>query len=93
MNLSPKISVKFNCDTCHYKCSKKSEWIKHTMTRKHINRTNNNDLEQINLQKSPINFFVNIVIINVIKKVNMTNICLLGNIKSYKILHIIIQKM
>ena len=56
MNLSPKISVKFNCDTCHYNCSKKSEWIKHTLTRKHINRTNNNDLEQINLQKSPKKF-------------------------------------
>jgi len=52
MNLSPKISVKFNCDICHYKCSKKSEWIKHTMTRKHINRTNQDDLEQINHQKS-----------------------------------------
>ena len=53
MNLSPKISVKFICDTCHYNCNKKSEWLKHTMTRKHINRTNQNDLEQINLQKSP----------------------------------------
>ena len=52
MNLSPKISKKYICNICDYQCSKKSEWEKHTLTRKHINRTKLNDLEQINIQKS-----------------------------------------
>jgi len=52
MILSPKISKKYTCDICDYQCSKKSEWEKHTLTRKHINRTKLNGLEQINIQKS-----------------------------------------
>ena len=32
---SPKISYKFFCENCHYKCCKKSEYIKHTLTNKH----------------------------------------------------------
>ena len=52
MNLYPKIAKQFNCEICDYQCSKKSEWEKHTLTRKHINRTKLNDLEQINSQNS-----------------------------------------
>jgi len=37
---------KFICEACNYKCCKKSEWIRHTLTIKHINTTNYN-------QKSP----------------------------------------
>ena len=52
MNLYPKIAKQFNCEICDYQCSKQSEWKKHTMTRKHINRTKLNHLEQINSQNS-----------------------------------------
>jgi hypothetical protein len=31
----PKISAKFNCEKCHYKCSKQSEYNKHILTNKH----------------------------------------------------------
>jgi hypothetical protein len=32
---SPKISTNFVCETCDYKCSKKSEYSKHLLTNKH----------------------------------------------------------
>ena len=32
---SPKISYKFFCEKCNYKCSKKSEFDKHVLTNKH----------------------------------------------------------
>ena len=50
MNLSPKIAEKFNCELCHYKCCKKSDFNKHLTTAKHLNRTKLNDLEQISRQ-------------------------------------------
>ena len=31
----PKISYKFSCDLCYYKCCKESEYNKHLLTRKH----------------------------------------------------------
>ena len=34
-NKSPKISYKFVCETCNYKCNKQSEINKHNSTRKH----------------------------------------------------------
>ena len=34
-NKSPKISYKFFCETCNYKCNKQSEITKHNFTRKH----------------------------------------------------------
>jgi hypothetical protein len=37
---SPKISPKFTCEKCDYKCSKESEYKKHLATRKHINTYN-----------------------------------------------------
>jgi hypothetical protein len=41
---SPKISNKFYCEKCDYKCFKKSEWLKHTYTRKHKIRTNDEQI-------------------------------------------------
>jgi hypothetical protein len=32
----------FECNFCNFKCSKKSEWNRHIITRKHINSTNGN---------------------------------------------------
>jgi len=40
MNKSPKIAKFFECEKCDYSCSKKSEWNRHILTRKHKNRTN-----------------------------------------------------
>ena len=40
MNKSPKIAKFFECEKCDYSCSKKSEWNRHMLTRKHKNRTN-----------------------------------------------------
>jgi hypothetical protein len=37
---SPKISRIFYCETCHYKCSKQSEFNKHILTKKHQNLQN-----------------------------------------------------
>jgi hypothetical protein len=36
----------FECVYCDYKCYKKSEWTKHSLTTKHKNRTLSNNLEQ-----------------------------------------------
>ena len=32
---SPKISFKYFCETCNYKCCKQSEFNKHVLTNKH----------------------------------------------------------
>ena len=37
---SPKISIKFYCECCNYKCSKQSEYTKHILTAKHQNLQN-----------------------------------------------------
>lgn len=39
-NKSPKISYKFVCESCNYKCNKQSEINKHNLTRKHKNLQN-----------------------------------------------------
>lgn len=39
-NKSPNLNPQFNCELCHYTCSKKSDWIKHISTAKHTHRTN-----------------------------------------------------
>jgi stress-induced morphogen len=44
--LMPKNAKKFYCEKCHFTCSKESNWIKHTMTLKHNNETNETNLEQ-----------------------------------------------
>ncbi len=46
MNLTPKNAKNFQCDKCHFICSKESEWNRHIITRKHKNRTEMNELEQ-----------------------------------------------
>lgn len=53
MNFMPKNAEKFNCELCDFKCSKKSNWDAHLITRKHKNRTNLNILEQKNAEKMP----------------------------------------
>jgi len=45
MEKSPKVAVKFSCQYCHYNCTKKSDYDKHSMTTKHKNRTKLNVLE------------------------------------------------
>jgi hypothetical protein len=39
----PKNAETFNCDLCHFKCSKKSNWETHISTRKHQKITNDNE--------------------------------------------------
>ena len=41
---SPKISYKFFCEVCDYKCSRQSEFNKHNSTAKHRKLTNASDL-------------------------------------------------
>ena len=46
MNFVAKVAEKFECEICNYNCSKKSDYDKHLLTRKHKNRTKLNNLEQ-----------------------------------------------
>ena len=48
MQKTAKNADKYNCELCNFKCSKKSNYINHTLTAKHINRTKANDLMQTN---------------------------------------------
>jgi len=45
-----KYAEKTTCISCDFKCSKQSDWNRHILTRKHLNRTKSNILEQ-NLHK------------------------------------------
>ena len=36
---TPKTPKKISCEKCHFTCSKKSEWERHMMTRKHMSLT------------------------------------------------------
>ena len=40
---SPKVAMKFYCEKCDYKCSKKSDYTKHLSTAKHKKITNDNE--------------------------------------------------
>ena len=40
--LSPKVAKKFHCEICNYSCSKKSDYNKHILTRKHLSLINPN---------------------------------------------------
>jgi hypothetical protein len=42
----PKNADKKICILCDFKCSKQSDWNRHILTRKHLNRINLNNLEQ-----------------------------------------------
>jgi len=46
-----KNAEKFHCYDCNFECFKKSNYEKHILTLKHINRTNLNVLEQKNAEK------------------------------------------
>ncbi len=48
MNIMPISFQKFHCEYCNFNCSKQSNYNKHIMTAKHINRTNPHFLEQNN---------------------------------------------
>ena len=43
--ITPKNAKDFNCEKCHFICSKKSDWDRHERTRKHNNRIKLNILE------------------------------------------------
>ena len=47
-----KISVKYQCDICDFKCSRKSEWAIHIHRPKHLNRLNGNPVETTKSQYS-----------------------------------------
>ena len=38
--VTPEIAEKYECTSCNYICSKKCEWSRHIITRKHKNETN-----------------------------------------------------
>jgi hypothetical protein len=42
----------FCCEKCTFKCSKKSEWVRHTSTQKHIYRHNGNEMENAGDKKN-----------------------------------------
>ena len=48
MNIMPISFQKFHCEYCDFRCSKQSNYNKHILTAKHINRTNPHFLEQNN---------------------------------------------
>ena len=50
---------KFNCEICDIKCSRESEWNRHKLTRKHLNRANGNFLETQNFTDK-INYFCSV---------------------------------
>jgi hypothetical protein len=52
---SPKISSKFYCESCDYKCSKQSEYNKHILTAKHKNNDGQLHKNLQNLQKYTCN--------------------------------------
>ena len=45
-NFTSKNAENFSCDICEFICCKKSDWNRHITTRKHLNRTQLNILEQ-----------------------------------------------
>ena len=48
---SPNSPKKYVCKICDYGCSKKSDYDKHLMTRKHVNTTLFNEMATIDLEK------------------------------------------
>lgn len=51
--LTAENAEKFHCDSCDFKCCKKSNYEKHKTTVKHKNRTFSNKIEQKNAEKMP----------------------------------------
>ena len=52
MEITPKTAILRQCISCDFKCSKNVDWDRHISTAKHQNRTNLNNLEQKNAEKS-----------------------------------------
>ena len=48
--LAPKNAQKFICETCDFKCSKQSDWNRHTMTSKHKKLINPNNFTPKNAE-------------------------------------------
>ena len=53
-NLAPK-NADNACILCDFNCYKKSEWIRHIKTKKHIDRVNGNNLETLETNLAPKN--------------------------------------
>jgi hypothetical protein len=51
LNFTP-IYAKFHCEYCDIKCCKKSDWIRHINTTKHIHNVNGNNMESAEIPKS-----------------------------------------
>ena len=54
MILSKKNAVEFCCQSCNFKCSKKSDWDRHVSTQKHFHRTKNAELNQKNAESDKL---------------------------------------
>ena len=60
MNIMPLSFQKFHCEYCDFRCSKQSNYNKHILTAKHINRTEKTPKESASKNKkiSVTNFFI-----------------------------------
>ena len=54
INKTPKNASKYICENCDFKCSKKCEWVRHTITPKHKNNVNGNNKEIMEIKKTPV---------------------------------------
>lgn len=52
INLMPK-NAEFFCKKCNFTCSKKSNWVTHVKTKKHIHRVSGNKMEIMEIEKNP----------------------------------------
>lgn len=52
IKLSAFSAHNFECEYCHIVCSRKNDWNRHLLTRKHIVNADGNSLETKNPQKS-----------------------------------------
>ena len=45
-------NAEFICENCNFKCCKKSDWLRHVSTQKHLYRLNGNNLETAEIKKN-----------------------------------------
>ena len=45
-------NAEFKCENCDFKCYKKSDWLRHVSTQKHIYRHNGNEMETAEIKKN-----------------------------------------
>ena len=50
MLFTPKNTISLECQNCDFKCFKKSDWVRHMSTQKHLNRTKPSIIEQKNAE-------------------------------------------